>query len=349
MRTRRTFLKNMAYAGAFVLCQSPYSAAQSARKEVRIAGLRVKVVDIHAHCGFRAVEQVVRGTPQEMTVSDNRILGPHWFEWIDERGIDIQALSINQYWWYSAAEDLARRITRVQDEAMAEWCAKHPDRFVGLSSVALQHPELAAEQLEYAVKELGLRGASIGGHVEGGVPSTARFDPFWAKVEELGVPVFMHPDNAKNIDRDAVLRRADLGGVIGNPLETTVFLTHLIIDGTLDRFPGIKVCAAHGGGFLPSYLGRTEVTCESRRDTDCAKKLPSEYLKTQIFADSMVFSEEGLRHLVAEMGVSQIVYGTDIPFIWPDTLDLILNASFLNNEEKEAIVGGNLVKLLRIT
>jgi aminocarboxymuconate-semialdehyde decarboxylase len=215
--------------------------------------------------------------------------------------------------------------------------------------VSLQHPELAAEQLEYAVNVLGLRGASIGGHVAGEQPSTPRFDPFWAKAEELDVPIFMHPDNAKNIDRDGVLKEKDLGGVIGNPLETTLFLTRLIVDGTLDRFPGVKVCASHGGGYLPSYLGRTEVTCAERSETDCAKKLPSEYLKTQILVDSMVFTEEGLRHLVAEMGVSQVVYGTDMPFIWPDTLDLILNASFLSNDEKEMIVGGNLIKLLRIT
>jgi len=351
MPDRRTFLKNMAYAGAgaFLLGQISCSAAQSTRREVSIAGRRVKVVDIHAHCGFRAVESVVKGTPQEYIESDNRILGPHWIDWIDERGIDIQALSINRYWWYSAAEDLARQITRVQDESLAEWCTKHPDRFVGLSSVSLQHPELAAEQLEYAVQELGLRGASIGGHVEGEAPTTERFDPFWAKVEELGVPIFMHPDNAKNIDRTGVLREADFGGLIGNPLETTLFLTQLIFDGTLDRFPGVKVCAAHGGGYLPSYLGRTQATCTRRSDSACAKKSPSEYLKTQILADSMVFSDEGLRHLVAEMGASQIVYGTDIPFHWPDTLDLILDASYLTNEEKEAIVGGNLIKLLRIT
>ena len=353
MLNRRTFLKNMAFAGygALVLSQFPNSAAQSSRREVFIVGRRVKVVDIHAHCGFRAIDQVVRGTPIEYTESDNRILGPHWIDWIDERGIDIQVLSINRYWWYAAEEDLARRITRVQDEGLAEWCAKHPDRFVGLSSVALQHPELAAEQLEYAVKVLGLRGASIGGHVMGEVPSTPRFDPFWAKVQELDVPIFMHPDNAKNIDRDGVLQRGNLGGLIGNPLETTEFLTRLIFEGTFDRFPGVKICVAHGGGYLPSYMGRTEVTCERRSDSNtiCSKKLPSEYLKTQILADSMVFTEEGLRHLVAEMGASQVVYGTDIPFDWPDTLDLILNASFLNNEEKEAIVGGNLMKLLHIT
>jgi len=350
MPNRRALLKSIACAGAgaFLFSRIPYCSAQSARREVVIAGKRVKVIDIHAHCGFRAVESVVRGTPQEYIESDNRILGPHWLDWIDERGIDIQVLSINRYWWYSAAEDLARRITRAQDESLAEWCAQHSDRFVGLSSVSLQHPQLAAEQLEYAVKELGLRGASIGGHVEGEAPTTERFDPFWAKVEELGVPIFMHPDNAKNIDRTGVLRQAGFGGLIGNPLETTLFLTHLIFDGTLDRFPGVRVVAAHGGGYLPSYLGRTQATCTRSSDAECAKKLPSEYLKKQILADSMVFSDEGLRHLVAEMGASQIVYGTDIPFHWPDTLDLILDASFLTNEEKEAIVGGNLIKLLRI-
>lgn len=353
MPNRRAFLKNMACAGvgAYVFSRFPNSAAQPARKQAYIAGRRVKVVDIHAHCGFRAIDQITKGTPVEYTETDNRILGPHWIDWADERGIDVQVLSINRYWWYAAEPGLARRITRVQDEAMAEWCAKHSGRFVGLSSVSLQHPELAAEQLEYAVKELGLRGASIGGHVEGEVPSTPRFDPFWAKVQELDVPIFMHPDNASNIDQQGVLEEVGgYGSTIGNPLETTLFLTKLIFDGTLDRFPRVKVCAAHGGGFLPSYLGRTEVTCAGRNDDKgCAKKLPSEYMKTQIMADSMVFSEEALRHLVAVMGASQIVYGTDLPFQWPDTLDLILNASFLTNEEKEAIVGGNLIKLLRIT
>jgi aminocarboxymuconate-semialdehyde decarboxylase len=354
MQNRRAFLKHLAYAGtgSLVFSQIPFSAAQSPRREVYIDGRRVKVVDIHAHVGFRAVDDVVRGSPINYTESDNRIFGQHWIDEIDRRGIDIQVISINRYWWYEADEDLARRITRVQDQGLAEWCARHPDRFVGLSSVALQHPELAAEQLEYAVKELGLRGASIGGHVMGEVPSSTRFDPFWAKVEELDVPIFMHPDNAKNIDTTGVLQQDDFGGLIGNPLETTLFLTGLMFDGTLDRFPGIKVCAAHGGGYLPSYLGRTEVTCERRDDdpdTMCAKKLPSEYMKTQILADSMVFNEEGLRHLVEVMGPSQVVYGTDLPFNWPDTLDLILNATFLTKQEKEAIVGGNLIELLRIT
>jgi aminocarboxymuconate-semialdehyde decarboxylase len=214
----------------------------------------------------------------------------------------------------------------------------------------LQYPDLAAEQLEYAVKVLGLRGASVGGHVNGEVPSGEKYDPFWAKAQELGVTVFMHPGGAENVLRDDALSgRGDLGNVIGNPLETTVFLSRLIFDGTLDRFPKLKVAAAHAGGYVPSYLGRTEVACQYRANASCAnRRKPSEYLRTQILVDSMIFSAEGLRHLVAEVGAGQIAYGSDIPFDWPDTIDLIANAPTLSDADKIAILGGNLMKVLRI-
>jgi aminocarboxymuconate-semialdehyde decarboxylase len=91
------------------------------------------------------------------------------------------------------------------------------------------------------------------------------------------------------------------------------------------------------------------VACQRTGQNCIIKKRPSEYMRSQILADSMVFSPEGLRHLVAEMGVSQVVFGTDTPFNWPVTVDLIVNAGFLSNPEKEAILGGNLIKLLRMT
>ncbi len=347
MTNRRNFLKTVACATAGTFVVGRFAAAQSARREVSLGGRRVKVVDIHAHCGVQEVEDIVRGTNLARTIGAKLVLGPERLRLIDERGIDVQVLSVI-HWWYAADEDLARQIIRVQDEGIAAWCDAHPDRFVGLTSVALQHPDLAAQQLEYAVKNLGLRGASIGGHIEGEVPSSPRFDPFWAKAEELGVPVFIHPSGAANVVRKDGLK-GRLENIIGNPLETTVFFSHMIFDGTLDRFPGLRICGAHGGGYLPSYLGRSEVPCRPEDVAECVnKKPPSEYLKTQIFADTMVFSEEGLRHLVAEMGVGQVVYGTDLPYDWPDTLDLILNAPFLSNAEKEAIVGGNVIRLLRI-
>ena len=156
----------------------------------------------------------------------------------------------------------------------------------------------------------------------------------------MGELVFMHP--AGRTTSSATTRfsgRGDLGNIMGNPLETTYFLSRLIYDGVFDRHPRLKVCGAHAGGYLPSYFGRTEVACDVRGNANCAnKKRPKEYLRSQIMIDTMIFSEEGLRHLVAEMGVGQIVYGTDNPFNWPVTVDLVLNAPFLNNTEKEAIL-----------
>ena len=180
--------------------------------------------------------------------------------------------------------------------------------------------------------------------------SLPKFDPFWAKAQELGVVVFMHPQGADNvIKKDALKGKGDLGNIIGNPLETTLFLTRMIFDGALDRFPGVKICAAHGGGYLPSYLGRTEVACQVRPNADCAnKKQPSDYLKSQVLVDTIVLTEEGLRHLVAEVGSGQVVFGTDMPFEWHSNVDLILNAPFLSDAQKEAILGGTLVKMLRL-
>ncbi|HEY8520189.1 MAG TPA: amidohydrolase family protein [Gammaproteobacteria bacterium] len=339
----------MSLGASLGLGAAPFAAAQGARKEVRVGGRRVRVVDVHAHCVFPRVSELP-GARSVTAVPAELALGPHRLDAMDERGIDVQVLSINQYWWYSAERDLAQRIVALHDESLAEWCAMHPDRFVALSSVALQYPDLAAQQLERAVNELGLRGASIGGHVNGESPSLQKYDPFWAKAEELGVPVFMHPNNAQNLVREGALDgRGNLGNIVGNPLETTVFLTRMIFDGTLDRFPRLKLCAAHGGGYLPSYLGRTEVACAVRADADCAnRRQPSEYLRDQVLVDSMVFSSEGLRHLVAETGATQVVYGSDIPYFWPDTIDVIVNALFLSDADKEAILGGNLIRLLRI-
>jgi aminocarboxymuconate-semialdehyde decarboxylase len=327
------------------------AAAQQERREVALGGRRIQVVDMHAHCVI-PVTDVVRGTPLSRSggARGNQVLGPQRLARMDRQGVDVQVLSINGYWWYAADRELARGIVRAQNEGLSQWVAAHPGRFVGLASVALQHPDLAAEQLEDGVQRLGLRGASIGGHVNGEDLSLPKFDPFWAKAAELGALVFMHPGGAENIVKEGAFRgRGDLGNIIGNPLETTYFLTRLIFDGTFDKFPGLRICAAHAGGYLPSYFGRTEVAREARANANFAnQKKPSEYLRSQIFVDTMVFSEEGLRHLVAEMGAGQIVYGTDVPFNWPVTVDLVLNAPFLSDAQKEAILGGNLKKLLRI-
>jgi aminocarboxymuconate-semialdehyde decarboxylase len=347
MATRRQFL---AQAGAAAGLAALRAEAQPKRKEIRVGGKRVKVVDVHAHCMFPEVAQRLPSAKPPRIAPSTLVLGPERFAAMDERGIDVQALSVNFYWWYSADRALASDVVALHDEGLAAWCKEHPDRFVALSSVALQFPDLAARQLEHAVKNLGARGASIGGHVDGEAPSAPKYDPFWAKAQELDVPVFMHPNSALNIARDGSLAgRGSLPNIVGNPLETTVFLSHMIFDGVLDRFPTLKICAAHGGGYLPSYLGRSDASCVVRDDANCANaRKPSEYFRDRILVDSMVFSSEGLRHLIAETGASQVVYGSDMPYLWPDTIDVIAAAPFLRDADKQAILGGNLIKLLRI-
>ena len=349
--TRRSFLR-LASLGA-IGCAAPgrFALAQPARKEVFVDGRRATVVDIHAHCVFPELTEIIAGTrlagqtfPEFVTLSPQRI------DAMNERGIDIQALSVNAFWWYEGDRELAGRIVDIQDRRLAQWCARYPERFVALTSPALQFPELAAEQLEYAVTELGAKGASIGGHVHYAPPTSEKYDPFWAKAEALDVPVFMHPNNSLNIVRTNGLGgRGGLGNIVGNPLETTVFLTHMIFDGTLDRFPRLKLVAAHGGGYLPSYLGRSDVACTIRRAADCANQRDvRDYFQDQIYVDSMVFSDEGLRHLVAETRASQVVYGSDIPYDWPDTIDIISESAHLSAEERREILGGNLLRMLKI-
>lgn len=360
MANRRTFLKALAGAagstGIIGRAARPIAfgaqAGPASRREISLSGRRIKVIDVHAHCVIPEVGDVVAGTALAKNAPQNRTnaLGPQRLQQMDQQGLDVQALSINGFWWYAADRALAGKIVRAHNTALAKWTAAHPERFVAMNSVALQFPDLAAEQIEEGVKTFGLRGIAIGGHVNGEDLSLPKYDVFWSKAAELDQLVFMHPGGSENIVKPKVLDgRGDLGNIIGNPLETTYFLSRLIFDGTLDKFPGLRVCAAHAGGYLPSYLGRTDVACDVRGSANCAnKKRPREYFKRELFIDTMVFSEEGLRHLVAEVGVNQIVYGTDIPFNWPVTVDLVLNAAFLSEAEKTAILGGNLARLLRI-
>src|SRR5688572_13531114 len=127
-------------------------AAAPARKLVTIGGRRARVVDIHAHCVIPRAEELLRGTTVSGDFPAAQVLSPTRIQAMDQRGIDVQVLSINGYWWYSAERELASRIVRTHDEGIAEWCRAHSDRFVALSSVALQHPDLAAQQLEHAVR-----------------------------------------------------------------------------------------------------------------------------------------------------------------------------------------------------
>ena len=357
MSNRREFLKDAASAAAgmvFTGCSLLKAAQQSGaprRRQVVLGSQRVKTIDVHAHCAIPAAAKLVNRdvTGQDAPLEDR-------LKAMDAEGIDMQALSINPFWYDEADREVATKLIQMQNEGLAALCAEHPDRFVAFASVALQFPDLAAQQLEEGVKKLGLRGAAIAGHVNGDELSNPKFNPFWAKAEELGVLIFMHPlqfgnpTGIRELDR-RFAGNGRLNNVIGNPLETTIFFSHLIFDGTLDRYPGLKICGAHGGGYLPSYVDRSDHGCLLGPGCNPwpLKKRPSEYFREQLYADSLLFTPEALRHLVAVCGASHIMIGTDYPFPWTTTpVDHVLSTPGLSDADKRAILGGNAAKLLRI-
>ena len=360
---RRAFLKDVAGTAGlvFVGCGVADAAAQSpqrsgaTRRPVIVKGKRIRTVDMHAHCAVPQASDLLRRAPPAPTQQQGSLLAlegqplTQRLAAMDAQGIDVAVLSINPN-WYDADRDLAAKVISIQNDTMAAFCAAHGDRFAAFASVALQFPDLAAQQLEQAMKQMGLRGAAIGGSVAGAELADPKFHPFWAKAEELGAVVFIHPQGTGSAPlADRLKGNGLLSNVIGNPLETTIALSHLIFEGTLDRFPRLKICAAHGGGYLPSYMSRSDHGCLTF-PTQCTAGVPrlkpTDYVK-RMYYDSLVFTPEALRHLVAEVGADHIVMGTDYPYPWVDApVDHVLATPDLSDAQREAILSGTAHKLL---
>ncbi|MGB6955853.1 MAG: amidohydrolase family protein, partial [Bradyrhizobium sp.] len=309
MTTRRHFLKTGGAAAAtgivFCGCGLLHGAhgQQSARQKlpVMIGGKRVKTIDVHAHCQFPEAGALLGASAaagQVPTLVDGRsrseVAAAAFIE-IDKRlaamdaqAVDMEVLSINPF-WYGSERDVAGQIVKLQNEKLAELCASKPDRFAAFASLTLQAPDLAVQELETAVRKQRLRGAAIGGTVNGEAFSDPKFHPVWAKAEELDVPLFIHPTGIPELAKK-LAGNGWLTNTVGYPLETTIALSHLIFEGIFDRFPKLKVIAAHGGGFLPSYADRSDHAClaspKSCNPNIQLKKAPTEYLK-QIYFDSL--------------------------------------------------------------
>ena len=247
----------MAAAGGSAAGAGETSTAAQ-RREVSVGGRRVRTIDMHAHCVIPEALQIMG-----LTVESHERRGPGISEVgarriaeMDAQGIDVEALSINPF-WYRAEKDQAVEVVRINNQRLAEFCGTYPDRITAFASVTLQFPELAAEQLENAVKKLGLRGAAVGASCAGVDFSDPKFAPFWRKCEDLDVVVFIHPQSTPELHK-RLAGNGWLANTIGNPLDTTICLEKLIFEGTLDKHPKLKlllsarrrlcafVCAADG-------------------------------------------------------------------------------------------------------
>jgi aminocarboxymuconate-semialdehyde decarboxylase len=269
---------------------------------------------------------------------------------MDRMGVDIQAVSPAPYhYFYFTDPALGAQLAREVNEGIANVVSLHPDRFVGIGSVPLQNAELAVRELEYCVKKLGLKGVEINTNVNGLNLTDPKLglEKFFAKANELGIVIFMHPLGFTQGER---LSNHYFNNVIGNPLETTVAVSHLIFDGVVARYPKIKFIAAHGGGFIAHYWARMDHAWRARPDTRTViKKKPSSYLE-KFYFDSITFDPLMLKQLIDRYGADRVLLGTDYPYDMgeDDPRGLIAGVPKLSAADRRLIEGGNAMKLFKI-
>jgi aminocarboxymuconate-semialdehyde decarboxylase len=320
------------------------------------------VVDIHAHLGVPAAARLVEerhpGPPPGIgdfasakTVEVNRAqfaaigrtLGgvEQRLRDMDQLGIDVQALSPNpgQYYYFTDPET-GRAASQTINDAIAAAVAANPDRFVGMGSVPLQDVGMAITEMRRCVTELDLRS-----NVRGRDYHDERFRPFFAAAEQLGILLFIHPLGFTHANR---LGEYYFNNLIGNPLESMLAVGHLVFGGVLDRYPGLKLCVAHGGGYAPGYWGRMDHGWRARADCreHCAHE-PSSYLR-KLWFDTLVFDEEQLESLVRTHGADKLCLGTDYPFDMAEPDPVNFHAR-LDEATQGKILGGNAAALLGLS
>jgi aminocarboxymuconate-semialdehyde decarboxylase len=269
---------------------------------------------------------------------------------MDAQGIDVQVVSISptQYHHWVRDAGAAEEIARVSGAAVAAHCARRADRLVGLGSVPQQYPERSVAALREAVIDEGLRGVQLSSHAPepagAGVVelSDRRYDELWATACELGAVVVVHPMGCTLEDR---LAPWYLSNSVGQPVEHTVALSHLIVGGVLDRFPDLRLVATHGGGYLPVWCGRADHAWRRRPEARTTGLPPSAYLR-RIHVDSLVHDAGTLRELVRVLGADRVVLGSDHPFdMGSDDPVGDLRVAGLSDADTDAIRRGNAVRL----
>jgi aminocarboxymuconate-semialdehyde decarboxylase len=326
----------------------------------------VRVIDIHNHVTPRRfVDAIARdGTWHTLGPDVGELHIPAFSVAPDERiaqmdaiGVDTHVLTVNtDFFRYDLDAQLSRTITEECNDELLGMVRAHPDRFTALTSVPLQDVPTAIDVMAHAMEDKGFRGITLGDHVEGLTLDDPRFTPFWAAVEELGAVVFFHQCAATVVA--ARTRRYGLPNVIGNLADRTITFATLVYGGVMDRFPDLKICLGHAGGYTAFgaarmdkgwHAGAMENMPEFDDGRTFLERAPSEYV-SRFWYDSCTYTEQNLRFLLDVVGADRVVLGTDYPapMMEPDPVSWIRGMSTLTTEEKDAILSGNPARLLGV-
>src|SRR5664280_965678 len=233
-------------------------------------------------------------------------------ESMDRKGIDVSVISpAPPLFYYWADVELALKTARLVNDGVADMVAAKPSRLRGMATVPLQHPDAAIAEMERVVRDYGFKAIEIGTSVEGVQLAEAKFRPVLRRAQELGLFVFAHP---YYVGAKGGLESYYLTNLIGNPLDTTTMLAHLMYSGALDELADLKICLAHGGGFAPYQIGRLVHGHKVRAEAHKFSKTSPKDLLRRFYFDSLVFDPQALRYLIDLVGADHVCIGTDAPF-----------------------------------
>ncbi len=333
------------------------------RAPAKVAPRRPFAIDWHTHIfvpevvAFNRDHMVVNGfrpAPESANRRGGERGGMTWqmdadgrLAKMDEMRVDVQVVSaslVHQCTYWAEPQD-ALRYDRLSNDRIAAFCAQRPDRFVGIATVPLQSPALAAAELERAVG-LGLKGANISSNVNGAELGLAGLEPFWEKAQALDVPVYIHPHGAVG-DR---FQRYLLWNSIGQSFEETMAMFSLIHDGVMDAYPKLKIVFAHGGGFLPYAPGRVDRNTSDERLERLGSKatgMASTYFD-RFWYDTCLYDAAMLDTLADRVGPERLVMGSDYPVGELDPVGFIQQDRELSKADKTGVLGDNAAKLLKL-
>lgn len=264
---------------------------------------------------------------------------------MDAQGVGMHALSLTQPMVYWADDDLGAQLCRAYNDAISAAHQAHPNRFIGFACLPMQNPVLALEELNRAAKLPGVKGVYLATAIRDRELSDRSFFPVYARCEELGLPIFLHPMMINN-ER---MKQYYLINICGNPFDTALAACHLIFGGVLDAFPKLEISLPHAGGALPILRGRMDRGFVIRAECKHLPRPPSEYLKRFTY-DTISYNEEILEYLIKLVGADRIMVGSDYCFdiAYEEPVKFVEGVKSLTGEQKQQILWSNAARLLRL-